>query len=109
MRSRRLEIVIVGLALIILYIGGALLFAKSYTLSEDIQANRVEFITQECEDVNTRHDNTIAALDAVLKQAIKDHPERAERIEESRASTILLINALVPVRDCDERVQLATP
>jgi formaldehyde-activating enzyme involved in methanogenesis len=109
MTGRRLFEAIVAAALVVLFVGGALLIARTYTLAEDIQQNRVSFIRDECEDVNQRHDNTIAALDAVLKQAIEDHPERAERIEESRTSTVLLINALVPVRDCDERVQLATP
>jgi cytochrome c-type biogenesis protein CcmH/NrfG len=109
MRGRRFFEAIVGAALVVLFVGGALLIARTYTLAEDIQANRVEFIRQECRDVNQRHDNTIMALDAVLEQAIRDHPERAERIAESRASTVLLINALVPVRDCDERVELATP
>lgn len=72
--------------------------------SNDIQQSREDAIRQSCEDTNARHDHTIAQLNILLDQALKDHPEDRARIEQSRASTTLLIDALVPRQDCDRLV-----
>lgn len=98
----RAEILIVAALTIAIAVIG---WVKVSGLIDDVQQNRVEFITQECLDVNQRHDNTVDALNALLDKALEKHPERASQIEQSRESTILLIDALVPVRDCEERVK----
>lgn len=66
----------------------------------DIQASRIEA----CEDTNQRNQTTVAALNSLTDQAILDHPEREAQLNQSRDSSILLINALVPVRDCEDVV-----
>lgn len=74
----------------------------------NIQDSREDAVRQSCEDTNQRHDHTIAALNALLDKAIREHPEQRDRIEQSRTSTVLLINALTPKRDCETLVnQLA--
>lgn len=73
---------------------------------DSIQVNREEIVRENCEDQNARHDSSIAALDEVLSRAVKENPERREQIEQSRTATVLLIDALVPVQDCEERVEI---
>lgn len=105
---RRLQMnaiaIIAGLSM-----GGALSVAGVYLIgissqTDEIQESRRENIRVSCDQQNQRHDNTIRALDQVLEEAIQSEPERAKRIEASRERTILLINALVPKRNCDRLV-----
>lgn len=74
-----------------------------------IQAQRVSVTRSLCEAQNTRHRETIRALDGVLARASRG-ASRAKRIEiyASRAPTILLINQLAPYQDCNALVRFAT-
>ena len=96
-----------SIALILSVLVFAAVTVQTRSVSEAIQENREELIRTGCEEQNARNHNTIATLDALLEQAKDENPERARRIEESRDFTVLLINALVPVRDCDEVVRTA--
>lgn len=74
-------------------------------LAVAIQQSRLEGIRRVCLDQNMRHDATIRRLDSNI---VKLPPgERRERSKLSRDSTVLLIDALVPRRDCDVVVQRA--
>lgn len=64
-----------------------------------INNERAANVLRSCREVNQRHDNTIRALDELLKRA--DRQATPEQIERSRASTTLLIDALAPKRSCD--------
>ena len=78
-------------------------------LAEEIQKERVRNIRATCEAQNARHDNTIAQLDELISEA---PPERRARARQNRDGTVVLINALVPKRDCREVVKqqaAATP
>jgi hypothetical protein len=72
---------------------------RADALARDIQAQRVSSIVQSCEQQNARHDATIATLDRLIRQQPAGQRRRAER---SRASTVLLIDALAPMRDCQK-------
>lgn len=66
-----------------------------------IQASRRDSILISCRQTNERHDRTIRTLDRLLaaRVATANASER-RRLRESRTSTVLLIEALAPKRDC---------
>lgn len=72
---------------------------------EQIQTIRHDAIVQTCTETNQRHDNTIAALKKLSQERLADDPtpREAEEIRSSLGPTIILINALVPKRDCERR------
>lgn len=70
-------------------------------LAHRIQASRVEATLRACEEQNHRHNQTVAKLDMLIA---KVPPDQRARAKASRDSTIALIDALVPVRDCDQVV-----
>ena len=71
-------------------------------LAQQIQDERAANTLRACRDVNQRHDDTIRALDELLKRAGRSASR--EQVERSRASTVLLIDALAPKRDCKRLV-----
>lgn len=96
-----------------------------------IQASRQDTILRSCEESNMRHDQTFAELDRLLlvrlsgvsvdartdprlvdrrlTHAIARLPEgRRSQVEQSRAATRLLIDALSPKRDCKRRADALT-
>ena len=84
----------------------AILFSSLISFSTnasigDIQDSRL----QACEDTNDRHDETIAQLKLLIDAAVAQDPEREDQIRQSQQFTILLIDRLVPVRDCEEFVK----
>jgi hypothetical protein len=82
---------------------GAALFAVQLR-QDDIQDSRAENVLSACREQNGRHDASIAALDRILDKAGEGaSPERLAQIRQSRTSTVLLIAALAPKRDCVQR------
>lgn len=95
---------------------GAITFYNSYSGSQTaiqvkqlvgrIQAERARNVLTSCVEQNARHDRTIATLDRLL--LVAERPASAAQraqIKQSRASTVLLIEALVPRQDCVARVR----
>ena len=70
--------------------------------TSDIQESRVQLFMSECNDINERHDNAMAALDALLSRSGNQDSKESREFE---ASVTLLINALAPSRDCEARVK----
>lgn len=71
---------------------------------DDIQQSRVDITRQSCEAQNDRHDKTIAEYDDRIAAAKKSGlltDEQLSRLQESRAFTVALIDALAPVQDCE--------
>lgn len=102
----RREVVLLGaLFMAISTIG----WIDSKNQSEAIQENREHFVLEECQDVNQRNEDTLEALEDLKKGAIAEEPERAEEITEGTKRFKLIVNALVPERNCKDRVALATP
>lgn len=60
------------------------------TQAEDIQAERAEGYRKSCEDQNSRNRKAVARL-----HQFNGNPEAIRR-------TVLLIDAIVPVKDCEE-------
>jgi len=74
--------------------------------SEDIQASRAENVLSACREQNARHDATVTTLDQLLADAAHTaSPARRRQLAQSRTSTVLLIDALAPKRDCLARVR----
>ncbi len=98
------RIIMAGTAVLL---AGALAFG-GYALNEisnqteQIQSERARNIRQACEAQNARHDATIETLDRLIARV---PPSQRSEAQQSRASTVLLINALVPKRRCSEVVR----
>lgn len=74
-----------------------------------IQAQRIEFIISGCQQQNRRHRRTVHELDVILRRAERAAPPiRRAQLRESRASTLLLIDALAPYQDCKALVGRVT-
>lgn len=72
------------------------------TTIADVQQSRRDSVRSSCREQNERHDSTVKTLDGLLKAA----PDSAqEQIKQTRAFTVILIDTLVPVRNCEERVR----
>lgn len=75
-------------------------------LTRQIQIERARNVRDACAQTNARHDKTIVTLDRLLKRAAKTaSPERLRQMKDSRTGTVLLIEALVPKRDCAQLVR----
>lgn len=71
-------------------------------LALEIQDERARSVRDSCEEVNRRHDSTIATLDKLLA---KLPPSQRGRAKSNRDGTVLLIEALAPKRDCEALVR----
>jgi Flp pilus assembly protein TadB len=79
-------------------------------LAAAIQASRLESVARSCRQDNDRHDATMHELDKRLAELLTHaSPARRAQILSSRASTIALINALAPKRDCSRAVDAISP
>ncbi|MEJ7784749.1 MAG: hypothetical protein WKF96_08100 [Solirubrobacteraceae bacterium] len=74
-------------------------------LAVAIQESRLDGIRRNCVDQNRRHDATVRTLDSNIAKLPPG--DRRTRAKLSRDSTVLLIDALAPRRDCDVVVQRA--
>jgi type VI protein secretion system component VasK len=71
-------------------------------VTAQIQKERERSIRTTCEEQNKRNKSTVRALDQLIEQA---PASRRDRARQSRAGTVLLINALAPMQDCEELVR----
>jgi hypothetical protein len=94
--------VFAGLGVLALVVSIVLAIGANASATRQIQEERARSVYANCMDINRRHDNSIRQLDALIAQA---PPERRERAKAGRAGTVLLIQALVPKRDCDALVK----
>lgn len=67
-----------------------------------IQGERERAIRSTCEGTNERHKAAVRTLDELIAKA---PPSRRARAKASRDGTVLLIEALVPLRDCERYVR----
>lgn len=92
----------IWIAMIVLYIGAALSVFAMWQLYRGAQRSRLENIHRACMQSNDNHASTKAALDAHLDAAERADPARAGEIAAQRATALLLLDGLSPVRsDCD--------
>lgn len=83
-------------------------FAFSYVLGK-IQDQRESFIHDNCQAQNERNTNTIVKLTDATNDArnVAESEAEKQRIDQSLEASIAIINALVPVQDCDMLVKVA--
>lgn len=70
-----------------------------------IQQERYNAVFRSCSEQNERHQSAVEALDLLLKNT----GVNVKRREQSRSNTLLLINALAPVRDCKRLAERTVP
>lgn len=89
-------------AFAILTVASGLALYLVWRQAERIQQERERSIRTQCVEQNHRNANTIRELDRRLLIARRvATPSQVKRLEESRAFTVSLINALAPRHDCD--------
>ena len=76
--------------------------------AEQIQVERQRSIRASCVETNRRHDETIQTLNQIFDD-IPRGSERRRRAEAGHASTVLLIQAMLPKRNCEKIVREAAP
>lgn len=89
-------------------LGFGVVLKNQKATTNQIQAQREEFIRRNCEDQNDRHDDTIEQFKIAAALVSKKHPEQAKQIRESVEQNLLIIKALVPKQNCDQIVAQAT-
>lgn len=110
---RLIRTLIVGLCIgvTVLSFATVLLWRSNDARVQQINNERAANVRRNCEDVNDRHRDTIQAVDELLAPRLKTAtPAERKQMRASRDSTVLILNALVPMRDCDRlvRTQVAT-
>lgn len=76
---------------------------------DDIQRSREESIILTCNEQNARHDTTLGAINTQVKIGLaRANAEEKMRILESIAGTRIIIDALVPKRNCIRRARSLT-
>jgi hypothetical protein len=72
-----------------------------------IKDSRRDAIERTCREQNERHDKAIAKLDQIIAE-LPPGPRKRDA-EQRRPGTILLIDALAPKKDCEERAKRLVP
>lgn len=104
-RRALIAFAIVGLTSTGALVGFGVLVTKQGQTTSEIQAQRRDSIFRSCYEQNLRHDNTFKQLRAVAAEAVKKEPKRAAQIKQSTKSSLTIIEALVPKRDCVKLVK----
>ena len=101
LRIMQIVLALVGVGVIAMGVLVGVLFGRVHAQFAAINNERARNVLVACRETNRRHDATIAELDRLLRIRTP-HPTPAERrqIAQSRAATVLLIDALTPKRDC---------
>jgi DNA-binding Lrp family transcriptional regulator len=76
------------------------LFGMGYAIRE-VQQQRREV----CENQNTRHDNAVKQFRREAAILLKRNPERARAIRINIEANLRILDALIPVQDCDKTVE----
>jgi hypothetical protein len=116
-------LLVVGLVLVLaaLPIAGYVLATEQRDASGDaaaakqtaraVQVSRRAAIIDACHESNRRYDNTVAAIDVLMTNRLREAPSPKERkrLRQSRKSTVLLIKQLTPkYPDCEKRADELT-
>lgn len=73
----------------------------------ELTDTRKDFTRSVCTAQNSRHDETVKTFNEAKEDAIKKHPEQKQAIDESVEANVRIINALVPIQDCEYLVDLS--
>lgn len=72
-------------------------------LAEEVQIGRAQATRDSCQDQNGRNKNFKNTLSTLI-ETFPSGSRRRTRAEEEKAQTILLVDAIIPERDCEQRV-----
>lgn len=101
LRTIRLVLVLVACGVVMNTAGVVVSFFLNSDRVDQINQERAQNVKRNCEDVNSRHDGALTTLDEILEARERTAtPGERERLRGSRETTALLIDALVPKRDC---------
>lgn len=95
-----------AVAVVLNTISAVIAFDNNTARIHQIQQERVATVLRSCREQNLRHDATIHSLDELIRRL---PPEKRTRAVQSRAGTVLLINALAPKRDCATLARATVP
>lgn len=98
LRTIRIVLAAIGIGMVALTWATVLLWFSNDARVQQINDERARNVVRSCEETNQRHDATIRQL-RDLVASIPD-PARRDRAEQGMASTVALIDALAPKRDC---------
>lgn len=97
----RVVIALIGIGTIANSVANVVSFRANQARVEQINEERSQNVLRNCLDVNTRHRSTVRQLDALLEARLRSaSPAERKLLKQSRANTVVLIDALVPERDC---------
>jgi hypothetical protein len=104
-----LVVVLVAASIAMVMVLGVVLLANVFSrtetnadFAEAIQRERARATLENCQKQNARHRNTVRTLDRIIAGT---PPARRRQARERRAGTVLLIQALVPLRECKRVVE----
>lgn len=101
LRTLRIVVVLIAVGVCVNTCGVIVSFVLNSDRVDQINAERAQNVERNCDDINNRHDRTIGALDQILAKRLRSAgPAERARLRTSRETTVLLIEALVPQRDC---------
>jgi hypothetical protein len=99
---------IIALSSAVALAGFGIVLTDQNNTTTQIQQQRHDFTRSTCVDQNQRHDLTGKKLIAATRQAIHRTPGRKAEIQRSSQTSLTLIDALVPKRNCEEVARKAT-
>lgn len=91
---------IIGSACTVALVGFGILLGQ-------LRDTRKDFTRAVCESQNARHRDTISTFNTAKKDAIKKHPEQKQAINENVEANLKIIDALVPIQNCEYLVKLS--
>lgn len=94
-------------AFIVLYaiIGGYSLY-QSRARVDDIQQSRIEITRETCEDQNDRNEQTTDLINRIAREdETHGSVTEAAAAERFRTRTLILLNAIIPVRNCEQQIK----
>lgn len=101
LRLIRIALVAIGVGVMLNTCGVVMTFFLNADRVAQINQERFENTRRNCEDVNRRHDRAVRTVSEILgPRLLNAKPAERARLEASRETTVLLIEALTPKRDC---------
>jgi hypothetical protein len=115
--KRRYPLVLVtgtlSLVVAVIAVGAVVLSILAYSNAlsaiHEIKQSRKSSIITSCREQNERHDKTLAVLDVVYgveSRALA--PMQRQEAGQTQKVTVLLVNALAPVKNCQARAEQLT-
>jgi hypothetical protein len=112
LRTIRIVLVLVACGVCMNTAGVVTTFVLNSDRVDQINQERFTNVERNCLDVNARHDRAVRTVEGILSPRLAEAgPAERERLEASRETTVQIIEALTPKRDCQAfaREQVKNP